>query len=299
MTAERKITFHIVDVFAEEPLAGNPLTVVPDADPLPESAMKRIAREFNQSETTFILQPTRPGAAFRLRSFTPAGFEVHGAGHNALGAWWWLAESGRIGPLGQGVRAAQELGDAVLDVEVQAADGALAMIGLTQGRPMAQAVHPDTAAVARALGIGPNHLVADPLPQVVSTGVSHLLVQAVGRAAVNRAQPDSGALRRELASVAAQGCYLFHAGSESPDAHAYARFFNPSVGIWEDPATGSAAGPLAWLLARRGHVPWQTHVVIEQGHQVGRPSRLVAHVAPDRVHLLGRCMTVGSGTLHY
>ena len=79
--------FYFVDVFAARPLTGNPLSLVPDADGLDEVQMRAIAREFNQSETTFLLRPSLPGATVRLRSFTPAGVEVGGAGHNALGAW--------------------------------------------------------------------------------------------------------------------------------------------------------------------------------------------------------------------
>ena len=81
------VPFCLVDVFAEEPLTGNPLAVVADAESLAEEVMRLVAREFNQSETTFVLPPRRDGATWRLRSFTPTGEEVVGAGHNALGAW--------------------------------------------------------------------------------------------------------------------------------------------------------------------------------------------------------------------
>ena len=98
-----RVPFYFVDVFATRPLTGNPLSLVPDADGLNEAQMRAIAREFNQSETTFLLRPSLPGATVRLRSFTPAGAEVGGAGHNALGAWPWLEEAGRLasaaGPL--------------------------------------------------------------------------------------------------------------------------------------------------------------------------------------------------------
>jgi trans-2,3-dihydro-3-hydroxyanthranilate isomerase len=93
---DRSLPFFLVDVFAEAPLTGNPLAVVADADEVGEDVMRAIGRKFNQSETTFVLGSTRDGVDWRLRSFTPAGIEVRGAGHNALGAWWWLAAAGRL-----------------------------------------------------------------------------------------------------------------------------------------------------------------------------------------------------------
>ncbi|WP_225771727.1 PhzF family phenazine biosynthesis protein [Inquilinus sp. Marseille-Q2685] len=301
MTVPRTLPFFLVDVFADEPLAGNPLAVVPEADGLEDDLLRRIARELNQSETTFLLAPTEPDAAARLRSFTPAGAEVSGAGHNALGAWWWLAESGRLGPLGEGLALRQQLGGRLLPVAVEARGGRLAAIGLTQGEPQALAEHPEPAALAAALGLRGDDLL--PGPRTVSTGAPHLLVQARDRAAVAAAGPDAARLLAELHRAGAQGCYLYSLDPADPEAAAHARFFNPTVGLWEDPATGSAAGPLAWHLASRGLVPASGELVIEQGHALGRPSRIAVRLEsnPDgssRVELRGRCVTVAGGTLH-
>lgn len=293
------VPFHLVDVFADQPLAGNPLAVVPEADGLDEALLRRIARELNQSETTVLLAPTEPGAAARLRSFTPAGAEVSGAGHNSLGAWWWLAESGRLGPLGDGLALRQQLGGRLLPVAVEARGGMLASIGLTQSEPQALAEHPDPAALAAALGLRGGDLL--PGARTVSTGAPHLMVQARDRAAVAAASPDAARLLAELRRAGAQGCYLYSLDPIDPSAAAHARFFNPTVGLWEDPATGSAAGPLAWHLAERGLVPSSGEVAIEQGHALGRPSRVVVRLAagPDgvRVELRGRCVTVADGAL--
>src|ERR1700687_2293386 len=91
-----QISFYLIDVFAERPLSGHPLAVVPQAEALDDLAMQQIAREFNQAETTFLLPVRQALADWRLRSFTASGVEVFGAGHNSLGAWWWLAESGGL-----------------------------------------------------------------------------------------------------------------------------------------------------------------------------------------------------------
>ena len=92
----QQLRFYLVDVFAQEALCGNPLALVVNAQDLAQPTMQRIARELNQSETTFLLPPTKPQANWRLRSFTPMGAEVFGVGHNARGAWWWLAEAGHL-----------------------------------------------------------------------------------------------------------------------------------------------------------------------------------------------------------
>ncbi|KGM30366.1 PhzF family phenazine biosynthesis protein, partial [Inquilinus limosus] len=134
-----------------------------------------------------------------------------------------------------------------------------------------------------------------PGARVVSTGAAHLMVQARDRAAVADADPDAARLLAELRRAGAQGCYLYSLDPIDPSAAAHARFFNPTVGLWEDPATGSAAGPLAWLLAERDLVPSTGEVVIEQGHALGRASRLAVRLRDGRVELRGRCVIVADG----
>jgi PhzF family phenazine biosynthesis protein len=269
---------------------------VPDAESLDADQMRRVAREFNQSETTFLLSPTRPGADRRLRCFTPTGAEVFGAGHNALGAWWWLAETGHL-PRGRSAFA-QELGDGVLPVEVAwGPDGPKAVV-MTQSPPRFGAVLRDVAPLAAALRLAEVDLAIDDLlPQVVSTGAAHLLVPVRTREAVDGARPDAELLAAVLYSVGGQGCYLFCLEPVDATATAYARFFNPTVGIVEDPATGSAAGPLACQLAARGRVPEGTPIVVEQGYALGRPSRIEAVVSGADVRILGRGATAAWGTL--
>lgn len=296
MTA--RLPFYMVDVFAREPLTGNPLALVTHAERLDEAVLKAIAREFNQSETTFLLPPTQSGADWRLRSVTPSGAEVVGAGHNALGAWWWLATEGGVELAHGAGRFSQQLGDRVLPVEVLAGeDGRPAAVMIDQAPASFGATVQDVDRLAGALGLAPEDLGRDIPAQVVDTGAAHLMAAAVDRAAVNRARPSAAALLSELRNVAAQGCYLYALDPVSADATAYARFFNPSVGIWEDPATGSAAGPLASHLARHGIVLHRDTVVIEQGHALGRPSTLQVEVDDARVRLGGAAVVVAEGTL--
>ena len=293
----RTVPFYLVDVFAERPLTGNPLALVDDAAVLDESTMRLIAREFNQSETTFLLPPTLPGADWRLRSFTPTGTEVVGAGHNALGAWWWLADAARLELADGSGRFAQQLGDRVLPVEVLGAGGRPSSVVMDQAPPKPGAVVGDAGALAATLGLAPGDLRGDIPTQVVDTGAAHLLVAALDRAAVDRARPDAPALLAQLEAVGGQGCYLFSLDPTRSDATAYARFFNPTVGIWEDPATGSAAGPLACHLVAAGIVGDGSTVLIEQGHAMGRPSLLRVEVYGSRVRLGGSGVIVAEGSL--
>ena len=147
------LTFSLVDVFAAAPLSGNPLAVVVNDEGVDEDLMRAIAREFNQSETTFVQASSREGVAWRLRSFTPAGVEVGGAGHNALGAWWWLASAGRLS-LSDGVnRFLQEIGGRVSPVEVTADDGRPRAIAMEQEPPQWGDVVGDRAELAASLGL--------------------------------------------------------------------------------------------------------------------------------------------------
>ena len=294
----RIVRFFFVDVFAERPLTGNPLTLVPDADDLTVEQMQAIAREFNQSETTFLVRPTQAGVDWRLRSLTPIGAEIDGAGHNALGAWLWLAASGQVGDRPARVMT-QQIGGDVLEVEIVQGPGTPPRIVMDQSPPKFGAEFDGREPLAAALGLSPDDLTQDPPVQVVSTGAAHLLVPLVDRAAVDRAVPDPGRLVAVLADAGGEGCYVFTTAAAEPDdgAHAYARFFNPTMGIGEDPATGTAAGPLAATLIRSGQVRPGTTVVIEQGHRIGRPSRIRVDVDGERVRLSGSGIVVAEGQL--
>ena len=298
-----RVPFCFVDVFARRPLTGNPLSLIPDADGLTEPQMRAIAREFNQSETTFVLRPTvrpgpgsRPEATWRLRSFTPIGAEVFGAGHNALGAWLWLAHAGRLPAAGA---LTQEIGDEVLPVEVSRGDDGLVSVTMAQSAPRFGAVAGDRAELAASLGLAQADLVPDQPAQVVDTGAGHLLVPVRDRAAVDRAVPATDRLAAVLRQAGGEGCYLYSRDPVEPgDAVAYTRFFNPTMGIAEDPATGTAAGPLVARLAAEGEAPTDGRpVIVEQGYKLGRPSRIQVSVAGPQVRVGGSGLVVAEGTL--
>ena len=294
------VPFYFVDVFAATPLTGNPVAVIPDADGLTEAQMQAIAREFNQSETAFVLAPELSGATVRLRSFTPIGAEVFGAGHNALGCWIWLALAGRLpaADFGAGAALAQQIGGDVLPVRVRREPDGAVVVSMDHSPPQFGKIATDRGALAAALGLAEDDLVADDPAQVVATGAGHLLVSLRDRAAIDRAAPHPAELAAALAAVDGEGCYIYT--RERPagdDAAAYARFFNPTMGIAEDPATGTAAGPLAALLVRRGQLE-AGPAVIEQGHALGRPSRIQVRVSGPSVTVSGSGLISAEGFLH-
>jgi trans-2,3-dihydro-3-hydroxyanthranilate isomerase len=293
-----QIPFFFVDVFAEQPMTGNPLSVVPQAEALDDLAMKRIANEFNQAETTFILPASHAPADWRLRSFTAAGHEVFGAGHNSLGAWWWLAESGKLKLSDGRNHFTQEIGESLLPVEVYCERQQLVSVIMTQTPPVFGNVCDDIRALAESLGLEKEDLLPQSYPaQVVSTGAAHLLVPVRDRAAIARARPDTQRLAKILQAVGGEGCYLFCLDTVLPSSVAHARFFNPTVGILEDSATGTAAGPLACHLVRHGIVKDGATMTIEQGYEMKRPSSLRVEVHGEVVRLAGRCITVANGIL--
>ncbi|WP_348788938.1 PhzF family phenazine biosynthesis protein [Leifsonia sp. NPDC080035] len=287
------VPFFWIDVFADRQLTGNPLSLVPDADPLDEDTMRAIAREFNQSETTFLVAPTDQRADARLRSFTPDGSEVFGAGHNAMGAWLWLAESGRLGTGGAFV---QEIGDDILPVRVDWDDDGRPRVSMDQSPAAFTATVADVTPLAAALGVADATVAGS--PEVGSTGAAHLLVPLVSAEAVDAVHPDPRALKAVLAASGAEGCYVYTTAAPADSAaRAYARFFNPTVGIAEDAATGTAAGPLAALLVRDGAAATGAPVIIEQGRSLGRPSRIAVTVDAGQVTISGSGVITGSGAL--
>lgn len=291
------LKFYWADVFAVEALAGNPLPVVVDADSLDDATMKRIAREFNQAETTFVLKPSRAEATHRLRSFTAPGHEVFGAGHNALGAWLVLAAAGYVKASAPSITFHQQLGEHVLPVELLFEDQVLRRVVMKHSPPAFGATVSDTRALASALGLDMTDIDPRFPPQVVSTGAPHLLIPVRDRLAIDRARPDADRLLAILGPAGGEGCYIFALDPVDPAATAYARFFNPTAGITEDSATGTAAGPLAAQLVARGVLPDESIVVIEQGYAMGRPSRLELRVSGDDVRLYGSGVVIAEGAL--
>jgi trans-2,3-dihydro-3-hydroxyanthranilate isomerase len=264
-----------VDVFTDRVFGGNPLAVVLDAATLSGTEMQAIAGEMNLSETTFLLPPDLPECAARVRIFTPAR-EVPFAGHPTLGTAWVLAAHGLLPP-GTAAFALQEgIGAVPVTLEGKPDNPAFLWMG---HRPatFGPAVG-DRAAVARALGLEAADLRPGVPVEFGSTGNPFLFIALRDAAAVDRAALDVAAAIEGAGPTRALGVFVFAPPPDPGAPRVYARMFAPRSGVVEDPATGSAAGPLGAFLVRHGLVagPGEVAIVCEQGVRMGRPS--VLHV---------------------
>jgi trans-2,3-dihydro-3-hydroxyanthranilate isomerase len=257
-----------VDVFTERALAGNPLAVVLDAGGLSSVLMQAVAREMNLSETTFVLPAQRGGSA-RVRIFTPHT-ELPFAGHPTIGTAWVLLDEGIVSARADELMLEEEIGPVPVRVDRTAA------------RPLLWMTHPparfgevvaERAQMAAALGLEESDLAPSIPIQVASTGVGFVYVALRDARAVDAATSSGERLAKVLARYGSPPVFLF---ARQDSRHLYSRMFGPHslTQIVEDPATGSASGPLGVFAVRYGLVPraQTVEIVSEQGTRMGRQS---------------------------
>ena len=263
-----RLPFRLVDVFADTPFGGNQLCVVPETPAeLDTATMQALALEIGFSETTFVTA-VRPGG-YDVRIFTPED-ELPFAGHPTLGTAFMLASEDLIG-----AEAIQRCGAGDIPVKIDVAAGTATMRQLP---PEVGHEVQDRDAVAAAAGLDVGDLVED-LPVVpVSTGIPHTMVAVRDDETLRRAARDDRRCAEVCARADAESLYLF--AIRGP-GDVRARMFDKGVAIGEDPATGSAAGPLGAYLAMHGLIDTPGSVVVAQGEQVGRPSFLRVSVDRD------------------
>jgi trans-2,3-dihydro-3-hydroxyanthranilate isomerase len=270
-------------VFSARRLAGNQLAVVHDADDLDDETMQRFARETRLSETTFVQRASADGADYRNRIWMMRG-ELPFAGHPSLGTAVAVAvERGQ-----ERARYVQQTGAGLQPVDVEVRGDGVARASMLQ-EPARFGDAIDPAQVAATAGLRPEDLDQALAPQIVSCGVAQLIAP-VRAGALDKVRPDPPSLTALLDAHGTVCIYLAECGEQ---ARARSFFVDPD-GVTEDPATGSAAGPLmAYLHEHAG----AERVVIDQGVEMGRPSRLECEVAGDRVRVAGDCVVVATGTV--
>jgi trans-2,3-dihydro-3-hydroxyanthranilate isomerase len=296
-----KRRFFTLDVFTDRPLAGNPLAVVLDSDGLDTPRMQAIAREFNLSETTFVLEPRDSVNTAALRIFTPAR-ELPFAGHPTIGSAIMIAVVRAPEMLGRGdlqIVLEEEVGP--VRCNVRRRSGAyFASFGLP-ALPFPIPDVPEKTQVAAALGLDATDIGFD-RHQIsrYSCGTPYTFVPVAGIDVIARAAPDLPRFRQVFGEM---GTFLYTRETTGPDNAVHARMFAPRFGIPEDPATGSAAAAFAGV-AQEFETPEDgIHAItIEQGFEMGRPSliHLTMEVAGGKLisgEIGGSAVIVSQGTI--
>ena len=274
------LRYVVADVFTDTPLEGNQLAVFTDGRDLDDATMQRLALEMKFSETVFVL-PTEAEADVRIRIFTPAA-EIPFAGHPTLGSAFVLG-----GPLQKTV-IRLETGAGIVPVELER-EGARIVFGRMQQPIPTVATYPDERELLDALGVAESRLPVE----VYDNGLRHVYICLGSEEEVAALTPDFARLARN-GSALTTNCFA------GEGTRWKTRMFAPGGGVPEDPATGSAAGPLALHVARHGLVPFGEEIEISQGAEIGRPSKLYARVQGsaenvERVEVGGSAVIVARG----
>ncbi len=300
--SDRTYRYVHLDVFTDRVLTGNQLAVFLAPEGLSAEEMQLIAREMNFSESTFVFPAEAPGTDFRVRIFTPRS-ELDFAGHPTIGTAFALARAGKIEAGRKRVVLGEGIGPVPVDLEW--GESGLRFAWMYQLAPTFGKSIDDVAAVAGALGVEAEDIRGSGLPvQEVSCGATFLFVPMASRAAVDRAALDRAAMGRLLERLEMQrrGVFVFSKEPGGDDATVYSRML--SFGGNEDPATGSASGPLGSYLVHHGVVPREKarEILSRQGVQMARPSRVYISIGHEgdaikEVRVGGASVFVGEGTI--
>lgn len=268
--------FATADVFTDRPFGGNQLAVLPDATGLDAAQMQVIAREFSYSESVFVFPPANPAHTRRLRIFTP-GEEVPFAGHPTVGAAFVLASLGAIPLSGAETRIVFEEGVGPVPVLIRAAHGKPVFSQLSVAKlPEVGPPAPSRNVLAEILALQPHDLLGgQTAAQGVSCGLPFLIVPLRDRETVSRARIRHERFLETVAHYWAPNVMVFSRDAVGEGVDVHARVFVPELAVPEDPATGSAAAALGgYLAARESWADGTRRWIIEQGIEMGRPSRI-------------------------
>jgi len=299
----RKLRYHLVDVFTDRAFGGNPLAVFPHARGVSPIVMQALAKEFNLSETTFVLPPQDAQNTYRVRIFTPA-VEMPMAGHPTIGTTFILAREHLIDWAGPETTIQLEEGVGTIPVTLRRQDNGAVFIQMSQPLPAFGAQLTDKQAMAEMLSLEVDAL--DPhLPlQVVSCGVPFLFVPLRAIAAMRKLRFRQDVSERVLRNFETANVFVFTREVETAGATVHSRMFAPALGVAEDPATGAASGPLGCYLVRHDLVAHakKVEIISEQGLEMGRPSLIYIEIEQDdgritAVRVGGQCYYMGEGCI--
>lgn len=296
--------FYVLDVFTDRPFSGNQLAVVIDCDGLDTGGMQKIAAEFNLSETVFVFEPRDPINTARLRIFTPKA-ELPFAGHPTVGAAVLIGEL-RARDLWrtQDVRVVLEENIGVIAATVRHREKGRQAHFVVPKLPARVGLPQTSEHVAAALGLAPSEIGFDHhVPAIYSAGVGFTFVPVASRAALTRARARLDLFEATFTPKEAAHAYLYTRETIDPAHDFHARMFAPTLGVTEDPATGSAAAAFAGVLMAFEKIPDGNHALtIEQGFAIDRPSLIVLsldveHGVLVEVSIGGAAVIVAEGFL--
>ncbi|HEX8189012.1 MAG TPA: PhzF family phenazine biosynthesis protein [Pyrinomonadaceae bacterium] len=298
----RRLHYHLIDVFTDRAFGGNPLAVITNGRGVPGETMQAVAKEFNLSETTFVLPPDDPRHDWRVRIFTP-GSELPMAGHPTVGTAFVLAREHLIPRGGRETNVVFEEGVGPVPVRVEFEGGEPSFAEMRQPLPTFGPRLDDRRAVARMLSLEESDLESDLPVEVVSCGVPFLYVPLRGLDAARRARPRVDLIERAADEHGVPpAVFVFTREVEGAGSTVHGRMFAPGLGIAEDPATGAASGPLGCYLVSYGLVEGAraAEIVSEQGIEMGRPSYVRIGIERQgeevtAVRVGGQCHFMGEG----
>lgn len=305
--------YHTADVFTDTPFGGNQLAVIPDARGLTDDQMRSIAREFNFSETVFVLPPDNPANTRRLRIFTP-GSELPFAGHPTVGAAFVLAATGDLQLTGDETRIVFEEGVGPVRVLITSRDGRPVFTQLTAAKiPEKGTEKHDAGLIAHVLSLDSEDIDANRGYEIEawSAGVPFLFVPVCSLEALGRTRVNQDLWEKNLRDTWAPEIFVFvedesslsRDGVTAGDGVIRARMYAPTLGIAEDPATGAAATAFGGYMGSRSSLKdGMLRLTIHQGVEMGRPSRLDVEVdlsegAVNAVRVGGASVLISTGEL--
>lgn len=285
----------LMDVFTDIPFTGNQLAVFPSADDLSDTQMQKLANEINYSETAFILKSTDPQADYNIRIFTPKS-EVPFAGHPTLGTAYAILDILDNNLKNQNTIKLQTK---VGIIPLEKSNG---NIWMKQNDPEFFQIYQDRDQIAELVGLEKTDI-SENLPiEEVSTGNTMLLVPVRNLSAIRKAKGNVNKITEFFGNKKSMAPYLFTLETEDPKSKVHTRLFAPHFGILEDPATGSAAGPLTGYLLRYDVFDSRFEIQNEQGIEIGRPSKIMMRGCiidgKFQIEIGGRCHLMGQSTFN-
>lgn len=293
-------TYYLLDVFTNQPFGGNPLAVFPNADHLSTEQMQRLTKELNLSESVFLLKPSKADADFKMRIFTP-GKELPTAGHPTIGTAFLLLKELNIQPKGKThLNLEQAIGD--IHVSFKETDGIYSDIMMRQPLPKFQQTFTDKLFVASLLSIKQEDILDDFPCRIVNCGNPFLIVPVKTLQSMGHLKLKQELYYQILDEVDITGIMAFSLETSDANIITHSRMFAPQLGVPEDPATGSAHGPLAAYLYNYQMADITVLAVGEQGIEMGRPARIKMQIEETEgkisaVRVGGESVIMGKGSI--